>query len=331
MYAPRMSPGDMIGIIYPSQVMDEVKHERITEVLGRLGFATKLGSNAGRAADAAHTARDFRAANAANAAPDLVIGSPAAAVVAESDGLLASAQERADDLNAMVADDDVRMVLFGGGDGAVELLPLIDYDAIVAHPTLFSSFSDATSILNAIYARTGLVTYYGAGLGQFRDLRWYDYMQFQAHFVSGHQATTFVSDSHWLTAHGGKATGRLIGGFDSLFAMMLSNPYFRYDKDRDYLLFLEDHEYFNEVGAINTYLSFIEQSAFMRRVTGLIFGHYSETTPPELVARLERFGSQHAIPVIQTDDFGHGAKHAILPIGMTATLDADAQTLDFHG
>ncbi|MDR2974357.1 MAG: LD-carboxypeptidase [Propionibacteriaceae bacterium] len=297
MYAPRLTPGDTIGIIYPSQTLDEAKHARITDVLGRLGFRTKLG---------------------ANAAPG-------------ADGCLASAEQRAEDLNAMVADDEVGMVLFGGGDGAVELLPLIDYDAITRRPTLFSSFSDATSILNAIHARTGLVTYYGAGLGQFRDLRWYDYMQFQSHFVSGREATAFVSDSHWVTAQGGRAGGRLIGGFDSLFAMLLANPYFSYDKDRDYLLFLEDHEYFNEVGAINTYLSFIEQSAFMERVVGLIFGHYSETTPPELLSRLERFGRQHAIPVVQTDDFGHGTKHAILPIGLDATLDADAQTLQFHG
>ena len=88
-----------------------------------------------------------------------------------------SPQERAADLNALIADNDMQLILFGGGESAVEVLPLIDYDSICRHPKLFSSYSDGTSILNAIHAQTGLVTYYGAGAGEFSDLRYYDYMQ----------------------------------------------------------------------------------------------------------------------------------------------------------
>jgi len=244
-------------------------------------------------------------------------------------GYTASAEERVADLNALAADDNVKMILFSGGQGAVEILPFIDYDNIRRHPKLFSSYSDGTSILNAIYAQTGLITYYGAGAGEFFDLRHYDYLQFCSHFVEGYDAMQFVSDSKWKTLSGGACEGTLIGGYTSLFGLMLSNEYFKLDTDKKYLLFLEDHEKFSRVGAVSTYLAFISQSAFMRNVAGLIFGHYAVDVPDDLLRCLERFGAKHSIPVVYTDDFGHGTRHAILPIGVNAELDADKQSLIF--
>jgi muramoyltetrapeptide carboxypeptidase len=222
------------------------------------------------------------------------------------------------------------MILFSGGESAVEILPLIDYDSICRHPKLFCSYSDGTSILNAIYSRTGLVTYYGMSASNFLDLRHYDYTQFCSHFVEGYNiGQQFVSDSQWKTLNGGYCEGTLIGGYTSLFGLMLSNKYFVYDKDEKYLLLLEDHEKFSDVGAVSTYLAFIAQSAFMRNVSGLIFGHYSVNVPETLLRCLERFGIKHNIPVVYTDDFGHGTRHAIFPIGVNAKLDADKYSLIF--
>jgi muramoyltetrapeptide carboxypeptidase len=247
----------------------------------------------------------------------------------DTHGYAASAEERAADLNSLVADDQVQMILFSGGETAVELLPLIDYENIRRNPKLFSSYSDGTSILNAIHAQAGLITHYGVGAGAFFDLRHYDYMQFCSHFVEGYSVERFIRDSEWRTLSCGTCEGALIGGYTSLFGLMLSNEYFKYDKDKKYLLFLEDNERFSNVGAVVTYLSFIGQSAFMRNVSGLIFGHFSAHVPEDLLRYFERFGDKYKIPIVYTDDFGHGSRHAIFPIGMNAMLDADKQTLTF--
>jgi muramoyltetrapeptide carboxypeptidase len=77
------------------------------------------------------------------------------------------------------------MLLFGGGWGGNEILPLIDYENIRRNPKLFSSYSDGTSILNAVHAKTGLVTYYGQGSGVFADLKQYDWEQFSLNFIEG--------------------------------------------------------------------------------------------------------------------------------------------------
>lgn len=296
MKASRLKKGGTIGIISPSHIANMEEYARGVAALEGLGFKVKLGGN----------------------------------ICKDTYGYAASAQERAHDLNAFVADDEVQMVLFSGGESAVEVLPLIDYENICRHPKLFSSYSDGTSILNAIHAQTGLVTHYGIGVGEFFYLRHYDYTQFCAHFVEGYEVDHFERDSQWKTICSGTCTGTLIGGYTSLFAMMLANKNFQYDKDKKYLLFLEDHECFSKVAAISTYLAFVEQSGFMQNVQGLIFGHYAINAPEGLLQSLQRFGTRNNIPVIYTDDFGHGKKHGVLPIGVRATLDTDKQRLTFH-
>ena len=293
MYAKRMKKGSTIGLFCPSHVGDMQRYNPSIEAMERLGYKVKLGDN----------------------------------FCKDTYGYAASAEERAADLNALVADKEVDMVLFSGGDSAVEILPLIDYDNIRRHPKLFCSYSDATPILNAIHAQTGIVTYYGPGVGEFSDLRHYNYEQFCANFMEGYSVKKVVKDSNWRTLNSGICRGTLLGGYAGLVALMLGNPYFHYEPDEKYLLFLEDHEHFNEVGGVSTYLAFIEQNPFMKNVTGLIFGHYAAEVPEELLGCLTRFGQRNKIPVVYTDDFGHGTRHMILPIGVKATLDADQQCL----
>ena len=295
MKAGRIPENGTIGIFCPSHVASVEKYEPIIGSIERQGFNVKLGSN----------------------------------FYKDTYGYAASAEERAGDLNELVADDSVHMVLFSGGDSAAEILPYIDYESIRRRPKLFSSYSDGTPILNAIYAQTGLVTYYGSGAGEFSDLRYYDYIQFRSHFMQGYDAKEFVSDCKWKTLRGGACEGTLIGGYSSLFGLMLSNKYFSYDKERKYLLILEDHEHFSTIGGVGSYLAFIGQSAFMRNVTGLVFGHYSVGVSDDLLRCLGRFGDRYNIPVVYTDDFGHGTRHAIFPIGVGGALDADKQTLSF--
>lgn len=295
MIAPQLRPGDAIGIISPSHVADRAFYAQVIGVLEGLGFAVKTGAN----------------------------------LYKDTYGYLASEQERAADLNAMVADPAVKLVLFGGGEGGNELLPLIDYEAIRRHPKRFLSYSDGTTILNAIHARCGLVTYYGQSPGGFGDLRHYDYCQFTAQMLAPAATGDFVKNSPWRTLRGGVGRGMLIGGYTSNFARMLDGPYLPLDGEGDYLLFLEDHERFSGPAAVSADLSHIEQSPFIARVRGLIFGHYSLQPNGQLMDRLTRFGEKHGVPVVACDDFGHGVNHGILPIGQMAELDADRQRLTF--
>lgn len=244
-------------------------------------------------------------------------------------GYLASDAERGADLNQLAADGDVDYILFGGGEGSPEVLPYLDFECFRRNPKRICSYSDGTTILNAIWARTGLVTYYGQDPVCFVEPTAYNRHHFEGHILSdGMEA--HEKNSLWRTLAPGRGEGVLCGGYLLNFCLLLGTKYFPVSLDEPHILFLEDHEMFGGEDHVSALLGYLEQSDFMRSVTGLVFGNYSDKPCPDLYARLRLLGRRQGIPVVYCDDFGHGENHAILPIGREAVLDADRQTLCYR-
>lgn len=243
-------------------------------------------------------------------------------------GYLASDTERAADLNQLAGDRSVDLILFGGGEGAPEVLPYLDFDLFRENPKRIMSYSDGTTILNAIWARTGLETYYGQNPVCFTEPTEYDSRHFAGHILSDDMAE-HEKNSPWLTLNPGKAKGVLCGGYALNFCLLLGTKYFPVDLNEPHILFLEDHEFFGGADHVSAMLGHIEQSDFMQSVTGLIFGNFADEPRPELYARLKLLGERNHIPVVYCDDFGHGKNHGILPIGRRAELNADSATLRY--
>ncbi len=127
MLAPIVRPGDAIGVAAPSWLATEEQYAPFLAAMEAMGFAVR----------------------------------PARNLYAHGWGYAAADRERADDLNELIRDARVRLIFFGGGEGADDVLPLLDYAAAAAHPKRWLSYSDGTSILNAVWSRAGLTTYYG--------------------------------------------------------------------------------------------------------------------------------------------------------------------------
>ncbi|MHB1153921.1 MAG: S66 peptidase family protein [Eubacteriales bacterium] len=242
-------------------------------------------------------------------------------------GYAASPEERAEDFNNMALDKSINMVLFGGGEVGNEILPLIDYDTVRANPKIYCSYSDGTTILNALYSKSELITFHGATLRTFDGITNYNLFSFENRLIT--PSPVFTLSGEWNVLRRGICEGILIGGYLVNFAVMLSGKYFTFNKDRSYILFLEDHEMFSSPAVVSKYLSHIEQSPFINNIRGLIFGHYSTNPQPILLDILKRFSDKHKIPAMKCDDFGHGVNNAILPIGVSAKLDANNSSLIF--
>lgn len=283
--------GDTIGIISPCHFAEKERYQNFINGIENLGFTVKEGRN----------------------------------LYKRTYGYAASEKERLDDLMQMVEDDEVKMILFGGGNVGNEFIADIDFEVIKSKPKIICSYSNGTTLLDIIYLQTGMRTYYGQFPGIFAQLSQYDKQHFLDMFIKGE--TAFYKKSRWKTLVDGSAEGVLIGGYTTRIAMLLGSPYFTCDKSKEYILFLENNERFNSVGAIAEHLAHIEQSAFMQQVRGLLFGNYSESKNPELIDMLKRFGLRNHIPVLKCDDFGHGVNHGILPIGQKACLDGATQNL----
>ncbi|MES9143943.1 LD-carboxypeptidase, partial [Cutibacterium acnes] len=220
----------------------------------------------------------------------------------------------------MIADDEVKMLLFGGGEVCNEILPFIDFEAIKKHPKIICSYSDSTTILNAISSRCNLVTFYGQSLRTFLNLTDYNYKCFQSAFMQG-DIPEYIQNSQWKTLKSGCCEGRLLGGYLVNFAIMLNGNYLKYDRDEKHILFIEDHIKFSQPAVVSKFFSHIEQSGLFNSVSGLIFGHYGAEDTSILEEILCRLGEKYNRPVVRNGDFGHCTNNVIIPLGITAKLN----------
>jgi len=83
--------------------------------------------------------------------------------VSETDEFISSSvKSRVADLHEAFHDPSVKCVLTTiGGYNANQLLKYIDWEIIRKNPKVFCGFSDITVLNNAIFTKTGLVTYSG--------------------------------------------------------------------------------------------------------------------------------------------------------------------------
>ena len=95
---------------------------------------------------------------------------------ADPDYMCASRDARVEDLNEAFRDENVKAILTViGGFNSNQLLDYIDYEAIKNNPKIFCGFSDITALSNAIYAKTGVVTYSGPHYSSFGMLKGFEY------------------------------------------------------------------------------------------------------------------------------------------------------------
>lgn len=76
-----------------------------------------------------------------------------------------SIKARADEFNQLLYNNDVQVLMAAiGGNNTNSILPYIDYEYLRNHPKIIIGYSDTTALLLGIYAKTGLVTFYGPAL-----------------------------------------------------------------------------------------------------------------------------------------------------------------------
>src|SRR3989344_8774214 len=69
-------------------------------------------------------------------------------------------EHRLEDFHEAFSDQNVKGILTVlGGTNSNQLLKYIDYDLVAKNPKIFCGLSDITAPANAIYSKTGLITY----------------------------------------------------------------------------------------------------------------------------------------------------------------------------
>ena len=281
--------GDKVGLVTPASALTRTAFEKAVKNLKDLGYEITYSDNL-------RVRRGF---------------------------LSGTDEQRADDIHKMFEDPSVKGIFCArGGYGSARILPLLDYDLIRNNPKVFIGYSDITAMHQAIYAKTGLITFHGpVGASTFNDFTT-DYLN-----DATQKGKKFKIKPESEVLVPGEAKGRLIGGNLSLLASLIGTPY--QTSYKDHILFIE--EIGESVYRIDRMLTQIGQSGVLEGVKGIILGYFTDCdTDPEdedfetSIGLSEVFEDQFAkynVPVIQGFPFGHEEHNATLAVGIQASLD----------
>lgn len=266
-----------------------------------------------------------------------------------------SIAERADELNELLHDPEVTCVMSAiGGANSNSILPYIDYEYFKAHPKVVIGYSDVTAILLAIYAKTGISTYYGpamvASFGEFPPFVENTYDYFEDVLVKDLVLPySFRTPEQWtdeylpwedqergkkgnanrlVTVNGGSARGRLIGGNLNTMQGIWNTEFMPTIQPGDILL-IEDS--LKDAATIERSFALLKCSGVFDRIGGLILGKHEKfdslgtgRKPYEI---LNEVMGDVEFPVLAEFDCCHTHPMLTVPIGSQVQLDADAQVV----
>lgn len=240
-----------------------------------------------------------------------------------------SIDAKVDDIHEAFADPNVKMVISCiGGFNCNSILPRLDYDLIARNPKILCGYSDVTALLNAVHAKTGLVTYHGPhfstfGLDKDRDYTWKAFMDALSQSAPV-QLISSDAAGEYTVLQPGTCDGTVVGGNLCTLNLLQGTPYM--PDLRGKVLFLEDDnimgEYFCFEFARN--LASLLQCEGAQAVAGIVFGRFEESCgmTADVMRRIIRDVVPTEIPVVFGADFGHVFPMVTFPIGGRVRVEA---------
>lgn len=229
-----------------------------------------------------------------------------------------TAKERANALMNFYKEDEIKGIFdISGGDIANGILPHLDYEVIADSSKLFWGYSDLTTVINAIYKKTGKKSV----LYQIRNLL-YDKKEKQiADFTNtALQSGTDLFQFKYKFVQQSKMQGIAVGGNIRCFLKLAGTEYMP-DLDNKILL-LESMN--GDVSKIETYLCQLQQLGAFDKVAGILLGTFTEMErekyEPMIVELIKRIVGKE-LPLAVTKEIGHGTDSKGIVIGQELYLE----------
>lgn len=300
-----LKAGDTIGLVCPAYpLLAEMDLQIAQETLQALGFKVKVGKHVG-----------------------------------DRYGYLAgSDKDRANDLHEMFKDKSVNGILaIHGGWGCARVLPHLDFELIKNNPKVLIGYSDITALLNAIYAKTGLVTFHGPVASSTWNA--FTVEHFKQLLINSENPTlqnpSKVGDNLVQTQNRiqtltpGKAKGVLVGGNLTVLSAMVGSPFLPNFKGK--ILFLEDVG--EAVYRIDRMLTHLKIAGILGQISGFVWGKCTKCEPSESYGSLtfDQIFEDHikplGIPAFAGSMIGHITDKFTIPVGAEAEIDANLGTI----
>ena len=289
---PKLKIGNTIGVVAPSSpiIGDNIDElNRAKKIVERSGFKVKYSKN----------------------------------IFSNTNGYSATAREKAEDINAMFADKEVKMIWCAkGGNNSNSTFEYIDYELIKKNPKIICGYSDITSITNMITEKTGLITFSGTNFKTIAtDETDFSYKQALSRFVDGNLEFG-PENEEYVTIQKGKADGELIGGNISLTRGMVAGKYSLDFTDK--ILFLEELGFETDPEATSNNVYYMKQNGVFDKIKGLWIGNYEHESGISLEKIImDILDGEYKFPIIKSNNFGHIERKTVIPIGTKAEINTD--------
>ena len=287
-FPEKLQKGDTIGAVAPSNpiIGENIQEiEKAKEIIEKLGFKVKYSKN----------------------------------LFSNTNGYSSTAKEKAQDINDMFADKDVKMIWCAkGGENSNSTFEYLDYNLIKENPKIICGYSDITSITNMITEKTGLITFSGTNFKTIAtDETDFSLKEIIKIFVDGN--TELGNPEDYAILQEGEAKGRLIGGNLSLIRGMVAGKYSIDFKNK--ILFLEELGIETGPALVSNYLYYMKQNRIFEQIKGLWIGSYEHESGISLEKIVfDVIGHDYKIPIIKSNNFGHIENKIVIPIGAEAEM-----------
>ena len=229
-----------------------------------------------------------------------------------------SKEEKIEDLETAFKDKATKIIICAkGGAFCKYLIDKINYDIIKENPKIFGGVSDATFLLNAIYAKTGIITFH---MSDFKHLYMdkYNLKCFEEMFIK-RKTKIIPQNTKWYTLKEGIGNGTLIGGNLTCLTMLSDTDYF--PKDKKIILFLEEVQSASSKEGIVKNINKLKEKNLFDKVEGLLISDYTNDENLKFEDILLKELSDYNFLIVKCHDFGHNKINCILPVGAEVTLD----------
>lgn len=229
----------------------------------------------------------------------------------------ANAKERALALMKFYMDDEIEGIFdISGGDIANGILPYLDYKTIADSSKIFWGYSDLTTVINAVYAKTGRESV----LYQIRNLMYDDGEEQKKRFFNS--VIEGGNDLFRICYHfiqGKEMKGVVVGGNIRCF-LKLAGTEFMPDLKGKILLLESLH---GTAPRIETYLCQLQQLGIFEKAAGILIGTFTQMEKENCIPTVETLLRETAgrdIPIAATGDIGHGMDAKAIIIGQELYL-----------
>lgn len=239
-------------------------------------------------------------------------------------GSAGTREQKAEDMINMFKDKEVKAIIcLKGGQTCNTFIDLLDYETIKQNPKIITGYSDITVLLQAIYNKTGLVTFHGESFVHFsEDDAEEKYKEFENAFINKKIHKLYTGEKEIIRE--GKAKGEIIGTNLGCMMYLLGTPYLPDMQDK--ILLIESYR--TSPNECQRRFNHLKQYGIFDKIKGIVIGYNYDLQKngneyPQMEDILLEYTKEYDFPIIKCNEFGHKIVNSVIPIGVEGKIDTN--------